>query len=305
MQTFAEYIRQAQATALKDKNVILIGEGVPDKKAVFGSTAGLKDQYPDRVFDMPVSENGVTGVMIGAALGGLKPIMVHQRIDFSLYAMDQIINNAAKWYSMFGGKSRNVPMVIRMVIGRGWGQGNQHSQNLAALYAHVPGLKVMMPSNGQDAYEMFLKAVDDPNPVLFLENKWLYASTHGPVKQSGHGATVVASGYAAWEASQKYKWAEIVDLNVLNPIDWAPIFDSVSRTKNLIVIEDAWEQGSISGEIIAKVCSEMQLESKPQRFTCPNYPAPSSPGLTKGYYPMTNHEPHDVDPFSKKVTSAI
>ena len=149
---FFEAIREAIGQSMeKDDSVFVIGEGVPDPKGIFGTTLGLQEKYgTNRVLDMPVSENGMTGVCIGAALTGLRPILIHQRLDFSLLSLDQIINNAAKWHYMFGGRL-SVPLVIRLIIGQGWGQGAQHSQNLQALFAHIPGLKVVMPSNAYDA----------------------------------------------------------------------------------------------------------------------------------------------------------
>lgn len=313
MLSFREAILKAQEEALKDPKVILIGEGVPDPKGIFGTTKGLKAKYPTQVFDQPVSEAGVTGILIGASLNGLKPIMTHQRMDFSLYAMDQIVNNAAKWYSMFGGQ-RSVPLVIRMTIGRGWGQGNQHSQNLSALYAHIPGLKVFMPSNPKDAYDMFLEAVKDPNPVIFLEHKWLYECTEiiEEVEEEDAYGTIISWAYAMHEANAvreierlHYRW-NLLDLKYLSPIPWNKILKSVNKSKRLMVIEDAWETGSISDWIISKVSQEIDLKGRPIKATCPNYPCPSSHALSKRYYPSFKFkEKHDVDPFTNKVTSAI
>ena len=176
--TFSEALCEATDQLLNsDSSVYIIGEGVPDPKTIFGTTKGLVEKYgPDRVMDMPVSENGMTGIILGSALVGFKPILVHQRIDFSIYAFDQVINNLAKWYSMFGGQ-QSAPVVIRMIIGQGWGQGNQHSQNLEALYAHIPGLKVVMPSNAADCKGLLISAVKDKNPVIFIEHRWLHNTT--------------------------------------------------------------------------------------------------------------------------------
>lgn len=303
MQTFAEAILEAQDIALRDESVILIGEGVPDEKAIFGTTKGLKDKYPHQVWDMPVSEAGVTGAMIGAALNGLRPIMTHQRMDFSLYAMDQIVNNAAKWHSMFGG-ARSVPMVIRMTIGRGWGQGHQHSQNLAHLYASIPGLKVFMPSNPKDAKAMFLEAVKDPNPVLFLEHKWLYPSTHEPYERKGAVDTMIAWGYAAHEAhSYAVKHNnQLIDLKYLNPINLQGLKEKITNTR-VFIIDDAWEQASISNYISSQLAQDGY---NVHTITAPNYYPASTASLTKGYYPsFIERQTHDVDPFTNNVTSAI
>lgn len=327
--TFQEAILKAQRKALSDPSVILMGEGVPDPKCIFGTTKGLKEEFPNQVFDQPVSEAGVTGILIGAALNGLKPIMTHQRMDFSLYAMDQIVNNAAKWYSMFGGQ-RSVPLTIRMIIGRGWGQGNQHSQNLSALYAHIPGLKVMMPSNPLDAEIMFEEAVNDPNPVIFIENKWLYNCKEKvwPRRDQGAELTIVSWGYAIHEVkraldSMRVK-VDLIDLKHLKPIYWEPILDSISKTGRLLVVEDAWRTGSLSAEIVATCVEAVPLDDV-VRITYPDFPSPSTHALAKHYYKtaediaeaithmvddyeiISNIElpHHDVDPFLRQYTSAL
>ena len=175
--TFAEAIREALDQAMAaDESVIVFGLGVDDPKAIFGTTAGLQEKYGcERVFDTPTSENAMTGVGIGAALNGIRPVMVHQRLDFFLLAMDQLVNGAAKWHFMFGGKGK-VPITIRLIMGRGWGQGPTHSQNLQAWFSHIPGLKVVMPSNARNAKGLLLSSIFDPNPVIFLEHRWLHGS---------------------------------------------------------------------------------------------------------------------------------
>ena len=165
-----------------DPRVYVIGLGVTDPKGIFGTTLGLEAKYgPRRVMDMPVSENALTGIALGSAVTGMRPIMTHQRVDFALLALDQLINNAAKWHTMFGGRMR-APMVIRLIIGRGWGQGPQHSQSLQALFAHIPGLKVVMPATPYDAKGLLVAAVEDDNPVIYLEHRWLHG-IWGPVPE--------------------------------------------------------------------------------------------------------------------------
>jgi pyruvate/2-oxoglutarate/acetoin dehydrogenase E1 component len=174
IKTVAEAIREAQYQLLtSDPNVFLIGEGVNDQGA-FGTTKGLKDGFPGRVLEMPVSENGMTGVCIGAAVIGLRPIMIHMRADFLLYAADQIINNAAKWHMMFGGKAGNCPLVIRAIIGRGWGQGLQHSQHLEKMFSEIPGLTVVCPSDAYNAKGLLIWAARQKNPVLYFEHRWIH-----------------------------------------------------------------------------------------------------------------------------------
>lgn len=319
--TFKEAIREAQEICLQEKSVILIGEGVPDPKAIFGTTAGLKDKFPIQVFDSPLSENGVTGICVGAAISGLRPILVHQRIDFSLYSADQIINVAAKWFSMFGGQ-KSVPLVIRMIVGRGWGQGNQHSQNLTSLYAHVPGLKIVVPSNAYNAKGLLIAAVRDPNPVLFIEHRWLYDTTsHVPegsyeipigeareiTVEESHAyryksptVTVVSSGHATREVEfaarylfDKYKIKiDHVVLLTIKPLNMPAVKSSLKISKRLVVVDDSWRFGGLAAEIIAQVAEDPSIDllKRPARITYPDFPSASSPYLTKNYYPG----PYDI-----------
>lgn len=303
--SFKEAIREVQEQCLeKYPECFLIGEGVGDPKQIFGTTTGLKEKFPDRVFDSPISENGVTGMCIGAAINGMKPILVHQRIDFSLYAMDQLVNNAAKWFSMYGGL-KSVPMVIRMIIGRGWGNGQQHTQNLTAMYAHVPGLKIVCPSNAHQAKGLFHSAVLDPNPVLFIEHRWLYETTSNvhkelyqhPIGSSvqlyyGRDVTIVCSGYATREATKAAIYlaghgvgVSLIDLSTIKPLDMDQIIHSVKQTGRLVVVDDAWKTCGLAAEIIASVTEKgVMFKSAPIRLTYPNYPSSSSPALTKHYY---------------------
>ena len=178
--TFAEAVREATVQAMeKDDSVLALGLGVTDPKGVFGTTLGLKEQFGrERVYDIPVSENAVTGICVGLAISGFRPILSHQRADFMLMSMDQIINNSAKWSYMFGGQS-SVPLVIRTIVGRGWGQGPQHSQNFQAMFAQIPGLKVVSPTTPYQAKGLMVAAIEDPDPVMFIEHRWL----HGQIGQ--------------------------------------------------------------------------------------------------------------------------
>jgi acetoin:2,6-dichlorophenolindophenol oxidoreductase subunit beta len=292
----------------KDPSVFIIGEGVPDPKGIFGTTLGLKEKYPDRVLDMPISENGVTGVCIGAAVMGLRPIMTHQRIDFALLCMDQITNNASKWNYMFAGKS-NVPIVIRLVIGRGWGQGPQHSQNLQALFAHIPGLKVVMPTTPYDAKGLLISAIEDNNPVIFIEHRWvhnlkgevpeeIYKIPIGSAKiaKTGTDLTIAATSYMNIQALKVAEILEkqgisieVVDVRSLKPLDDNLIIKSVKKTGNLLVLDSGWYTGGFAGEIISRISEKAfdHLKSAPQRITLPDLPTPTAPELTKHYYPTT------------------
>jgi len=301
-----EAIREAtQQLLASSKDYYLIGEGVPDPKAIFGSTAKLKAEFPDRVFDMPISENGLTGVAIGSALNGMRPIMVHQRVDFTLYAMDQIINNAAKWYSMFGGQ-KSVPMVVRMIIGRGWGQGNQHSQNLEMLYSHIPGLKVVAPSTAYNAKGLLIAAAEDQNPVIMIEHRWIHNTTSdvpqemyrvplgkARVAHTGSDVTIVTWGYMTFEVLKAVEFleqqglsCEVLDMQTLRPMDMDSVRTSVSKTGRLLVVNEAWRFGGLAGEVVASIAedSSINLKARPMRLTNPDFPSPSTHALTKFYY---------------------
>lgn len=306
--TFVEAINETLDQLLEtDKDVFLIGEGVPDPKCIFGTTKGLAEKYgEDRVMDMPVAENGMTGIIIGAAVTGMKPILVHQRIDFSLYALDQVINNAAKWYSMFGGQ-KSCPLVIRVIIGKGWGQGNQHSQNLQTLYAHIPGLKVIAPSNAFEAKGMLVSAVKDPNPVIFIEHRWLHNTSSNvpedlyeiPLEKShvvkeGKDITLVAWSNMIQETLKANEYlekdginAEIINIRSLSPFDFDPIKDSVNKTGKIIVADSSWKHNGLAGEILARVIEDEEIDSnvKAKRITFPDFPSPSTPALCQYYYP--------------------
>jgi len=304
--TYGEAIREALDQSMKnDDSVFIIGEGVPDPGKIFGTTKGL-EKYKNRVFDMPTSENGITGMCIGAALNGLRPVMVNQRIDFTLLCADQIINNAAKWHYMFGGQ-KSIPLVIRMVIGRGWGQGAQHSQNLQAIYSHIPGLKVIMPSTAYDAKGLLISSIKDNNPVIFIEHRWLH-NIQGEVPEKmyevpigkcnivkeGTDLTIVATSYMTLEARKAMESlekagisAELIDVRTLKPLDESTIINSVKKTGKLLVLDLGYYTGGFAGEIISRVSEKAfdKLNSPPQRITLPDLPTPSTPGLTKYYYP--------------------
>lgn len=306
--TFAQAINEALQLALeRDDRVILFGLGVDDPKRIFGTTAGLKEQFgPERVFDMPVSENAMTGIAVGAALNGVRPVMTHQRLDFFLLAMDQLVNNAAKWHAMFGGR-RSVPLTIRLIAGRGWGQGPQHSQNLHAWFAHIPGLKVVLPATPHDAKGLLLAAIHDDNPVIYIDHRWLH-NTQGVVPagdyrvplgtanvlKPGRDLSIVSLSYMTIEALHALEvlerqgiHCELVDLRCVNPIDWETIFASVGRTGGLLVLDTATETLSVAGEIVARVAMELfgSLKIPPRRIALPDAPTPTSYALTRAFYP--------------------
>lgn len=305
--SFRDGIRLAIRDSMSsDPSVICVGLGVTDPGAVFGTTTGLLDEFgSDRVFDGPTSENAMTGVGVGAAIAGLRPVMSHQRLDFFLLAMDQLVNSAAKWHYMFGANVA-VPLTIRLIIGRGWGQGPTHSQNLQAWFAHVPGLKVIVPTFPRDAYGLLRASIQDPNPVLFLEHRWLH-NVSGNLKEDdlsselgmarkcreGANATICSSGLQTIEAIQAADWlnsqgisCDVLDLRTLNPIDWTTIMDSVKKTGRLVAVDSAQMTGSVSAEIVARVTTEAfnNLLAAPIRVAQPDIPEPTSFGLTKDFH---------------------
>ena len=310
--TYAEAIRDGYREAMqKDPSVLLIGLGVPDPKGFFGTTSGLLEAFgPLRVMDMPCSENGMTGIVLGASLNGLKPVLNHQRMDFALLAMDQICTQAAKWSYMFGGKA-HAPVVFRMILGRGWGQGPQHSQALHSWFAHIPGLKVVMPSTPHDAKGMMIAAIEDPNPVVYIDHRWLHhvrgpvPSGHyhveiGPLRvaRPGKDVTIVALSYMVLEAleaaerlAQDGVEAEVLDLRCLRPMDRKGVLRSVRKTGRLVAVDQAWACAGISAEILASVAEDSQthLKCSPVRITLPDCPTPTSPILAAEYYPRSGH----------------
>jgi acetoin:2,6-dichlorophenolindophenol oxidoreductase subunit beta len=308
--TYAQAILEATEQCMTaDSSVYIMGLGVPDPKGIFGTTLGLKEKFGDnRVFDMPVSENGMTGVAIGSAIVGMRPIMTHQRVDFMLLSLDQIINNAAKWHYMFGGKMK-VPLTIRLLVGRGWGQGPQHSQSLQALFAHIPGLKVVMPFSPYDAKGLLVSAIRDDNPVIYIEHRWLhnitgivpeniYAVPLGKARivKEGKDITVVSSSHMVLEAMEAVGYlekdgiyTEVIDLRTLVPLDRESIISSVKKTGRLLVADGACHTSGFAAEIIATVTEKAfsYLKSPPQRLTLPDLPTPTSPALSNLYYPRT------------------
>ena len=173
--TLSQSINEALFLSMKKyKNVVLIGLGVDDPKGIFGTTKGIKKYFKkNRVFDFPTAENAMTGIAIGSSLVGIRPVITHQRVEFSLLSIEQIFNQAAKWFFMSGGK-KSVPLTIRLIIGRGWGQGPQHSQSLESIFAHIPGLKVISLSTPYNAKGLLIASIKDPNPVIIFEHRWLH-----------------------------------------------------------------------------------------------------------------------------------
>jgi pyruvate dehydrogenase E1 component beta subunit len=309
---YFEALREAQYQCMEaDKDVYIMGLGVPDPKGIFGTTTGMQEKFgADRVMDIPLAENTMTGVAIGSALKGMRPILTHQRVDFALLSMEQIINQAAKWHYMFHGLHK-IPMVIRMIIGRGWGQGPQHSQSLQSLFAHIPGLKVIMPTTAYDAKGLLISAIEDDNPVISLEYRWLYGISDSVpeemyrvpigkarVLEEGKDITIVATSYMTLESLRAREMlqergvnAEVIDLRTLRPMDTETIINSVKKTGRLVVADTGHKMFGVSAEVLAVVLENTfeRLLNKPSRVALPDYPAPTSPALCDDYYPRAGH----------------
>lgn len=310
---YGSAIRSAFQYLLKNhEDVFVIGQGLWSPWYVGNSMTDLDKEFGrERVIDSPVSESAVTGIGVGAAIAGCKPVVVHPRMDFMLYAMDAIVNEAAKWSYMFGGQT-NAGVTFRSIINRGGEQGAQHSQALHSWFAHIPGLRVVMPFTSSDARDLLIASVLSPDPVMYIDDRWLYNETENllPIKEvqlssqgpriisPGEEITIVSCGYStklALEACKKLKDVsivpEVIDLRVLNPLKPEVIIDSVTRTGRLLTIDGGWSPSGIAGEIIASVTEVLSpglLKCPPQRITLPFAPAPATSALEKLYYPTSN-----------------
>ena len=303
----SEILRVLERNLENDPNFIISGLGVTDPKGVFGTTLGLCERFGSkRVIETPTSENAMTGVGVGLAISGFRPLMVHQRMDFFILAMDQLVNSAAKWHFMFGGQS-SVPLTIRLITGRGWGQGPTHSQNLHSWFAHIPGLKVVMPSFASEIASLLQASIDDPNPVIFIEDRWIHnqqvskddVRIDKPIElgkanlcTSGTDITVVSSGYMSIESLKAVTYlkskgisAELIDLRTIKPLDMETILTSVEKTRNLLVVDSSHEIASFGKEIIANTLmrSDVQLLNRPQLISLPDVPEPTSHGVIGEY----------------------
>ena len=289
------------------KEFFVIGQGLWSPWYVGSTMKDLDKKFgKERVIDSPVSEIGVTGAAIGASIAGYRPLVVHPRVDFMLLAVDQIVNQAAKWRHMFGGKS-SAPATFRAIINRGGEQGAQHSQSLHSWFAHIPGLKVVMPYSPKDARDLLISSVLADDPVVFMDDRWLYdeeelvkndfelinlKEVKPNVIDKGDQITLVGIGHSTKLIKEATKIvenvsAEIIDLRLLNPIDYSVIIDSVKKTGRLIVVDSDWSSCGMASEIISSVCEQIHpnnLKSKPIKLTLTDAPAPTSKPLEDIYY---------------------
>ena len=305
--SYAQAIREAHAQLLAgDPRVFILGQGLWSPWYAGTSMHDLDKEFGrERVIDSPIAENATTGAAIGAALAGMRPIVFHPRMDFMLLAADPVINQAANWSYMFAGRV-SAPVVIRSVINRGGEQGAQHSQALHAMFVHVPGLKVVMPSTAHDAKGLLIAAVQDGNPVLYIDDRWLYDTTDdvpeemyavpigkAAVRRRGRDVTIVATSYMAAEAVKAVATlemqgidAELVDLRSLKPWDRDTVFASVVRTGRVVVADAGWQTAGVAAEIVATIACDIfdALKAPAVRVCLPDVPAPVSRPNEAAYY---------------------
>lgn len=299
-----------QAMELNDK-VFVYGIGVDGKAGVFGTTTGLAETFGSkRVFDTPIAEQALTALAAGAANAGLRPVLVHQRMDFMLYSVDQIINWIALWRFIGAGKVK-MPLTIRAIVGKGWGQGPQHSKSLHAMFAHIPGLQVVMPASPADAKGLLLASIMSDDPTIFIEGRSLFSMQEDVpdapyfirigkafVRRPGRDVTLVTFGSmvpASLEAADRLKTngidVEIIDLRSLAPLDFSTVIESVRRTGRLVVAEPGWLHFGAAAEIIAAVTESIGdcMKAKPARVTWPHGYVATSSALEQEFYPTAEH----------------
>lgn len=305
--TYSLAINEAlHQTMERDESVILIGQGVKSPWYVGNTAQGLIKKFGERrVIDTPVSENAMTGAAVGASLAGMRAIVVHPRMDFMLYAFDPIVNEAANWHYMNGGRIP-VPAVFWGVINRGGEQAAQHSQALHAMFAHAPGLKVVMPATAYDAKGLMAAAIEDDNPVVFVDDRWLYNTEDdvpeelyavpigkGIVRREGKDVSLIAASYMVGEAlkaasvlERSGMEAEVVDLRTAKPLDVALILKSVEKTGRAVIADPGWKTCGLAAEVCAIIAENIPsvLKSPVRRVALPDIPAPASRSLEKEYF---------------------
>ena len=313
--SYMEALHEALSLALElAPKVLILGQGVNDPKGMFGVTTGLHEKFgKDRVFDTPLSEEGMTGICTGASMNGLRPVYMHNRPDFLLLAFNQIVGHASKIHYMDNGET-NVPLVIWSAIGRGWGSGSQHSQAIQGLLLGVPGLKIVMPSTPHDAKGLMLSAIADNNPVLIFEHRWSMRNKgvvpegaykislgKGIYRRKGNDLTIVGTSHIlelAIKAADDLEGitADVIDLRTIKPLDEKIIIDSLQKTGRILIVDTGWEMGGVCAEIGCMVAEKgfSFLKGPVRRLGLSDIPSPAGFTLEQYYYP-------DV----KKITHVI
>lgn len=326
MTRFVDSIRLAFENELaRDKDLIVIGQGVWSPFYVGSSMKDLDKKFgKERIIDTPVSENAVTALALGYALMEKPIVVIHPRMDFMILALDAIVNAAAKWRYSLDWKTP-IPLTIRAMINRGGEQGAQHSQALHSWFSHVPGLRVVMPSQPQDAYELLVQSIRSPDPTIFIEDRWSYdinseftfnqnlqpLALEGPkVLAEGSQITVVGIGHStnlildSLEFLKGRGIAEVIDLRVVKPLKIETILKSLEKTKRLLVVDGSWNDSGVAGEVISMVMEKIDfhLKLQPQRLTLPESPAPTSNSLENAYYISGSEIHKKIEKMLKSLT---
>jgi pyruvate/2-oxoglutarate/acetoin dehydrogenase E1 component len=324
--TYAQAINEALKDSIKkDNKVILLGLGVDDPKGIFGTTLDIHKKYPKNVYDLPTAENGFTGIALGLAISGFKPVIVHQRVEFSLLSFEQITNQVAKWCYMSAGKV-SVPIVIRLIIGKGWGQGPQHSQSLEVLFSHIPGLKVISPSNPENSYHLLRESIEDPNPIIFFEHRWLHGLEgyinykkkikigKSVIEKKGKDILLISFSYSVIECIKAANFlekyynikCEILNLLTLRPLDKKKINTLVRKKNKVLIVDNGMSEFGISSEISAIINESIKKKIDVQRIGVLSAPIPSTVALAKYYYPEAEKIVYRVlKMFNKKINRTL
>jgi acetoin:2,6-dichlorophenolindophenol oxidoreductase subunit beta len=312
-----------------DESVFIIGIGITDPKGLFGTTSAAFERFGStRVIETPNSENALTGIAIGAAATGKRPVIVHARNDFMFLALDQMINLATKWAYMYGGKAGRTPIVVRGIIGKGWGQGATHSQSLQSVLAHFPGLQVVMPATPADAKGLTISALRSSSPTVILEHRSLFEAEgivpeemvdvpigKAAVARTGSDLTIAATSMMVREALRAAEGlesvgvsAEVVDIRSIQPLDTETIVDSVRKTGRLVIADTSWTAFGVSAEIAAIAVEQAfdRLKAPPRRLGMANAPAPVSLPLEEAFYPDADDVAQAcLDLLGKKTTELV
>ncbi|MDO6391130.1 pyruvate dehydrogenase complex E1 component subunit beta [Pontibacter sp. BT731] len=305
---FREALREAMSEEMRrDKSVFLMGEEVAEYNGAYKVSQGMLDEFgPERVIDTPIAELGFAGIGVGASMNGLRPIIEFMTFNFSLVAIDQVINSAAKMMSMSGGQY-SCPIVFRGPTGSAGMLSSQHSQNFENWYANTPGLKVVVPSNPYDAKGLMKSAIRDNDPVIFMESEQMYGDKGevpeeeylipigvADIKREGTDVTIVSFGKmmkvalaAAEELAKDGISAEVIDLRTVRPIDYKTLIESVKKTNRMVVVEEAWPLASISAELAYHIQSNAfdYMDAPVKRVTCRDVPLPYAPTLIEASLP--------------------
>ena len=326
--TYSQAILEAFTYLLENhEEVFVIGQGLWSPWYVGNSMKDLDKRFgTKRIIDTPVSENAVTGAALGASLCGMKPIVVHPRMDFMMYCMDPIVNQAAKWSYMFGGQA-NPQLTIRAIINRGGEQGAQHSQVLHSWFAHIPGLRVVMPYGVLDARDLLIASVFCKDPVIYIDDRSLYEDSEDykeikflnlkdekPRKIiEGKDLTIISSGYstklakkAIEEISNVYpnKTVELIDLRIISPLDISIIIESIKKTGSFIVIDGGWKTCGLGSEVISSVIEKVDpsfVKNRPVNISLKESPAPSSKTLEEEYFTSIKEIFIEIENFLRKI----